>query len=57
MDHMDKERQMEQARQAVLRVSQGWVAPARREAAVTPKAAAPRAVIRLAPRKPIRPKP
>ena len=39
---------MEQARQAVLRVSQGWVAPARREAAVTPKAAAPRAVIRLA---------
>ena len=49
MDHMDKERQMEQARQAVLRVSQGWVAPARREAAVTPKAA-PRAVIRLAPR-------
>lgn len=50
MDHMDKERQMEQARQAVLRVSQGWVAPARREAAVTPKAAAPREVIRLAPR-------
>ena len=40
---------MEQARQAVLRVSQGWVAPAAR-AAVTPKAAAPRAVIRLAPR-------
>ena len=37
MDHMDKERQMEQARQAVLRVSQGWVAPARREAAVTPR--------------------
>ena len=28
---------MEQARQAVLRVSQGWVAPARREAAVTPR--------------------
>ncbi|WZB62290.1 hypothetical protein WJ970_00660 [Achromobacter xylosoxidans] len=42
VDHMDKERQMEQARRAVLRVSQGWVAPARREAAVTPKAAAPR---------------
>ena len=31
---------MEQARQAVLRVSQGWVAPARREAAVTPGGAA-----------------
>ena len=33
---------MEQARQAVLRVSQGWVAPARREAAVTPGGGAAR---------------